>query len=92
MTIYIHLVKTQRKKNTHHEDHAGTLIQRLLAPILSSLLSSVGGTIIAIRVTTVYKYPGNYLTTSESSRSGVYPSSTPGWEAMIFVLLYSLTC
>ena len=42
-------------------------------------------------VTTGYRYPGNCLTTSESSRSRVYPSSTLGWEAMISVLLSSST-
>ena len=42
-------------------------------------------------VTTGYKYPGNCLTTSESSGSGVYLSGTLGWEAMISVLLSSPT-
>ena len=47
---------------------------------------------MAIRVITGYKYPGNLLKTSTSLGSGVYPSSTPGWEAAIFVLLSSPTC
>ena len=35
--IYFYLVKTRRERNTYQEDHAGTLIQRLLTPFLPQL-------------------------------------------------------
>ena len=36
-TIYFHLVKTQKERNTYQEDHVGTLIQLLPAPLLPQL-------------------------------------------------------
>ena len=56
------------------------------------LLSSVGGTIVAIRVTTGYRYLNSLLTASTILGSSVYPSSIPGWEVTIFVILSSCMC
>ena len=79
-------------KNTHHEHHASSLSQCFLAPLLAHLALLGRGTIVAIRVTTSYRYPGNLLVNSTTSGSCVYPSCTLGWEAKISVLLSSPTC
>ena len=90
-TIYFHLVKTRRERNTHHEDHAGTLIQRFPTPFLPNLLLSRGD---HCRHKGYHRLqiPGQLFDDLGKLRSRVYPSSTLGWEAMISLLLSSPTC